>query len=209
MEGRTPRFSEVFVRTSVEDANLFACSQAGLVNNLNDGMAWACFRSALLRLDSTCGGSAFSRSSILRSHPQWRASAVGVYRLWRDLGYAVGALLSGIAADLLTYRHAKTGAWVSVALEYGSGTPTEAEEPGDRAGQPMVEMDQRVPGHVMANLSLGADIWHGGDGKRRLAARISIENVTNKIYKIAQENVFTPGQYSIPRLVSGGLTLKF
>ena len=33
-------------------------------------------------------------------HPGWRASAVGVYRLWRDLGYAVGALLSGIVADI-------------------------------------------------------------------------------------------------------------
>jgi len=33
-------------------------------------------------------------------HPSWRASAVGVYRLWRDLGYAVGALLAGIVADL-------------------------------------------------------------------------------------------------------------
>jgi len=35
------------------------------------------------------------------AHPSWRASAVGVYRLWRDSGYAVGALLSGIIADLL------------------------------------------------------------------------------------------------------------
>ena len=33
------------------------------------------------------------------SHPSWRASAVGVYRLWRDLGYAIGALLAGITAD--------------------------------------------------------------------------------------------------------------
>jgi MFS family permease len=32
--------------------------------------------------------------------PTWRASVVGVYRLWRDLGYAVGALLSGVVADL-------------------------------------------------------------------------------------------------------------
>ena len=32
--------------------------------------------------------------------PGWRASAVGVYRLWRDLGYAVGALISGILADI-------------------------------------------------------------------------------------------------------------
>ena len=33
------------------------------------------------------------------AHPSWRASAVGVYRLWRDLGYAVGALLAGVTAD--------------------------------------------------------------------------------------------------------------
>ena len=35
------------------------------------------------------------------AHPSWRASSVGVYRLWRDLGYAVGALLAGITADAL------------------------------------------------------------------------------------------------------------
>ncbi len=34
------------------------------------------------------------------ANPLWRASAVGVYRLWRDAGYAIGALLSGLAADL-------------------------------------------------------------------------------------------------------------
>jgi MFS family permease len=34
------------------------------------------------------------------AHPTWRGSAVGVYRLWRDLGYAVGALLAGALADL-------------------------------------------------------------------------------------------------------------
>jgi MFS family permease len=35
------------------------------------------------------------------AHPEWRASAVGVYRLWRDGGYALGAVLSGVVADLL------------------------------------------------------------------------------------------------------------
>jgi MFS family permease len=34
------------------------------------------------------------------AHPRWRASAVGVYRFWRDSGYAVGALLAGALADL-------------------------------------------------------------------------------------------------------------
>jgi MFS family permease len=33
------------------------------------------------------------------AHPEWRASAIGVYRLWRDGGYAVGALLAGLLAD--------------------------------------------------------------------------------------------------------------
>ena len=32
--------------------------------------------------------------------PAWRARALGVYRFWRDMGYALGALLSGIVADL-------------------------------------------------------------------------------------------------------------
>lgn len=35
------------------------------------------------------------------AHPDWRASAVGVYRFWRDLGYAVGAILAGVIADFL------------------------------------------------------------------------------------------------------------
>ena len=33
--------------------------------------------------------------------PVWRASSVGVYRQWRDLGYALGALLAGLTADVL------------------------------------------------------------------------------------------------------------
>lgn len=33
------------------------------------------------------------------THPTWRASALGVYRLWRDSGYAAGALLAGVIAD--------------------------------------------------------------------------------------------------------------
>ena len=35
------------------------------------------------------------------AHPSWRASSLGVYRFWRDLGYAIGALLSGVVADLI------------------------------------------------------------------------------------------------------------
>ena len=37
------------------------------------------------------------------AHPSWRASAIGVYRLWRDLGYAAGAIISGIVADVFGF----------------------------------------------------------------------------------------------------------
>jgi MFS family permease len=52
------------------------------------------------------------------AHPEWRASSVGVYRLWRDGGYAIGALLAGAIADLLGLRWA-IGA--VALLTFGSG----------------------------------------------------------------------------------------
>jgi MFS family permease len=52
------------------------------------------------------------------AHPAWRASAVGVYRLWRDSGYAFGALVAGITADLIGLRGA---VWVVAALTATSG----------------------------------------------------------------------------------------
>ena len=52
------------------------------------------------------------------THPSWRASAVGVYRLWRDLGYAVGAILAGVVADLLGITAAF---YVIAALTFTSG----------------------------------------------------------------------------------------
>lgn len=47
------------------------------------------------------------------AHPTWRGRAVGVYRVWRDLGYAVGALLGGVVADLWSLR---TAVWVAAAV---------------------------------------------------------------------------------------------
>ena len=167
---------QVLARTSFLDRDLSAVSQAGLVNNLNDGMAWGLFpvlfASAGMGLDKVgslaavypalwgvgqlatgglsdrlgrkwliaagmwvqaagiaviaVGGrsASFIAGSVLLgvgtamvyptllavigdvAHPSWRASAVGVYRLWRDLGYAVGALVSGLTADLIGGRPA-------------------------------------------------------------------------------------------------------
>lgn len=47
------------------------------------------------------------------AHPMWRARSVGVYRLWRDSGYAVGAVVGGVAADLFGLRAA---VWAAVAI---------------------------------------------------------------------------------------------
>jgi MFS family permease len=52
------------------------------------------------------------------AHPSWRASSVGVYRLWRDLGYAIGAVLAGLIADALGLPAAMS---VVAAITFASG----------------------------------------------------------------------------------------
>jgi MFS family permease len=52
------------------------------------------------------------------AHPTWRARSVGIYRLWRDGGFAVGALLAGIVADALGVR---TAVWTVAVLTALSG----------------------------------------------------------------------------------------
>jgi MFS family permease len=52
------------------------------------------------------------------AHPSWRASSVGVYRLWRDAGYAVGALIAGLTADAFGLAGAM---WFVAALTFASG----------------------------------------------------------------------------------------
>jgi len=52
------------------------------------------------------------------AHPLWRARAVGIYRLWRDSGYAAGAVVGGVAADLWGLRAA---IWVAAGITVISG----------------------------------------------------------------------------------------
>ncbi|MEX2536344.1 MAG: MFS transporter [Trueperaceae bacterium] len=168
-----PSTIQVFAQTSYRDRTLFSISQAGLVNNLNDGMSWGVFpllfvaagvslegvgiikavypivwgvgqivtgpladrlgRKPLIVLGmiTQAGGHAVIGFGLLApfaggvvgsvllgagtalvypallaavgdaSHPSRRATAVGVYRFWRDLGYAVGALMAGVVAVYL------------------------------------------------------------------------------------------------------------
>jgi MFS family permease len=179
---------EVFRRTSLTDRNLSSVSQAGLINNLNDGMAWglfpllfaaagmsiaqigmlaaiypavwACAQIYTGALSDRLGrkwlitagmwvqsigiavtvssaqfwtfgigavllgvGTAMVYPTLLAAigdvaHPSWRASAVGVYRLWRDLGYAIGALIAGVTADLFGLTSA---VWLIAAITFASG----------------------------------------------------------------------------------------
>jgi outer membrane receptor protein involved in Fe transport len=99
----------------------------------------------------------------------------------------------------LTYRQQQTGLWAGTAVEYGSGTPTEREE----------TMDARVPGHFTANVSVGVDLFRTATPRSRLSLQLDIENITNNLYLVAQESEFTPGQYSIPRLVSVTAKVRF
>lgn len=166
-----PSWREVFLRTSFGDPSMSAASQAGLVNNLNDALAWGLLplyyaaaglsigeigvlaavyplvwglgqagtgalsdrvgrkplivagmlvqAAALATIAAGTGfalwlaaavglgvGTAMVYPALLAliadvAGPSWRASAVGVYRLWRDLGFAVGAVVAGLAADRL------------------------------------------------------------------------------------------------------------
>lgn len=174
--GAERSFREIFWLTSWRDRTLFSVSQAGMINNLNDGMAWGLLPiyfaagglslrevailgavypavwgamqlftgalsdrvgrkllivtgmllqgGAILSLPLTQGfgpwvvanallglGTAMVYPALLAAigdvaHPSWRASSVGVYRLWRDGGYALGALLSGSVADAFGLRWA-------------------------------------------------------------------------------------------------------
>ena len=171
-----PSGGEIFTRTSFTDRNLSSGSQAGFVNNLNDGMAWGLFPLffaaaglsvaqigvlaavypgvwSIGQIASGWASDRFGRKWMIASgmwlqasgilltagtrslgswlvgavlmglgtalvyptllaaigdvaYPSWRASAVGVYRLWRDASYAVVAVLAGVVADLFGFTPA-------------------------------------------------------------------------------------------------------
>jgi MFS family permease len=180
--------AEVFRRTTWRDRNLSSATQAGLVNNLNDGLAWGLFplifaaagmslaqvgllaaiypgvwglsqlvtgalsdrigRKWLIAAGmwTQAGGivviglasdfSGFALGGVLLglgtamvyptllasigdiAHPSWRGSAIGVYRFWRDAGYAFGAVIAGVVADAFGLSAA---AFAVAALTFASG----------------------------------------------------------------------------------------
>jgi MFS family permease len=173
---------QALVESAWRDRSLLAINQAGLVNNLNDGLAWGILpilfaadglsvtevgllaavypavwatgqlltgaasdrtgrkplivagmliqAAALAGFAAASGAAPWAVAAVTLgigtacvyptllaaigdvAHPSWRASAVGIYRLWRDSGYAMGALIAGITADIIGLR----GAIVTVAV---------------------------------------------------------------------------------------------
>ncbi|GLQ90764.1 MFS transporter [Dyella flagellata] len=195
-------FRQVFALTTFRNRSLLAASQAGLVNNLNDGMSWGIFplffaslglgvqRIGVLKavypviwgmlqvvtgpLSDRWGrkgliaagmwvqalglfvtaasthfaawlfgsallgvGTAMVYPSLIAavsdaSHPSWRARSLSVYRFWRDLGYAIGALSAGLIADRFGYAAAilaiaaltfLSGIVVALAMQEREQTP--------------------------------------------------------------------------------------
>ncbi|PBB05569.1 MFS transporter [Salimicrobium humidisoli] len=104
---------EIFKRTSWKNPDLASGSFAGLTTNLKDGIAWGLFPIFLTTggLSVAQTGTAMVYPTILASisdvaHPEWRATSMGIYRFFRDSGYAFGALIAGIIADLLSVTRA-------------------------------------------------------------------------------------------------------
>jgi MFS family permease len=199
----------VFALTTFRERALSAASQAGLVNNLNDGLAWGLLpiyyataglsvaeigalaaiypavwglgqlatgalsdrigrkglivggmllqAVAIALIAATQGFAPWAFAAVLLgagtamvyptllavvgdvAHPAWRASAIGVYRLWRDIGFAVGALLVGVIADRFGMPAA---IWTVAAVTGASGVvvlvrmyethPAESRRPSER-----------------------------------------------------------------------------
>jgi hypothetical protein len=116
----------------------------------------------------------------------------------------------------VTYTHDPSGLWVGTSVEYGSGTPVghgAAHEHGDGAEAHVHAAPagaiERVPSHVTGNLSLGIDLWRTPRARPRMTVRVDVENVSNRSSLIAREGEFSPTQYSIPRLMSATLELRF
>jgi hypothetical protein len=104
-----------------------------------------------------------------------------------------------------TYRHRRSRVWTGMTFEYGSGTPTEAEQ--EQATVPAAPA-LRVPGHFTQNITVGVDLVQRRD-RSWIGVQFNIENLTNQVYKVSQESVFSPGEYSAPRFYSGSLKLQF
>ena len=88
------------------------------------------------------------------AQPSWRASAVGVYRLWRDLGYAIGAILAGLTADAFGLDAAM---WLIAAMTFASGAFSAARMSETLPHSPNASLPIDVKSLTRMRASGGAD----------------------------------------------------
>lgn len=101
----------------------------------------------------------------------------------------------------LTEREHRSGFFVTTQFEYGSGTP--ASLPNSTGGESLV----RLPGHLVANLYFGIDLFR--KERRNVSLQFNIENIGDRVFRIAKESEITPVQFSPPRFLSGSLRFRF
>jgi outer membrane receptor protein involved in Fe transport len=115
----------------------------------------------------------------------------------------------------LSYHHARTRLWGAVSVEYGSGTPGAHGEGDEHQDGEVHELASgpelcgtRCPARVTPNLSIG---WNAASSsnQRRLSVQFNIENLSNKVYLLSKKSSMVQGQYSIPRLVSASVRIRF
>jgi outer membrane receptor protein involved in Fe transport len=103
------------------------------------------------------------------------------------------------------YRHPR-GLWAWMSFEYGSGTPIEAEDEGEAA--PLTPLRPRVPSHFTQDLTVGMDLLRHAE-RAKIGVQFNVENLTNNVYKVSQESVFSPGEYFHPRFFSASMKVHF
>ncbi|WP_443640568.1 MFS transporter [Candidatus Njordibacter sp. Uisw_039] len=96
----TGHWSDKYGRQRLNVTGMTLTTIGVLVMPLNETVLWWSFSSALTGLGMALLYPNLAAAIADFSQPQWRATAIGIYRFWRDLGYAIGALLLGLAAYL-------------------------------------------------------------------------------------------------------------
>jgi len=108
----------------------------------------------------------------------------------------------------ILYAPRRRGFWTGVWFEYGSGTPIHHGGEGHVHAAAVTEGERdRVPGHLVASLSVGVDLLRRS--RSAITLEVAIENLANNVYVVARESLFTPGQFAPPRQVSASVRFSF
>ena len=117
----------------------------------------------------------------------------------------------------LSYHHQPSRMWAAVSVEYGSGTPgghgggdhaDEGGAPHEHASGPGL-CAARCPSRLTPNLSIGWNSGSSAGNPGRLSVQINVENVSNTVHLLSKESSMVQGQYSIPRLISASVRMRF